>query len=251
MARVDVASHLQYGNAIFPRVEGSDIGIVRGTVSTTGTTTSAVITGLKDFGDDFFIGYKLKVVGSPTAITAMSVGTVTNYVSSTGTFTTTTMDGAFTADDDVIFGMPSVVGNGGVATVSTPDASVTAWTVDPHTLFTVTGAVRIKAIFGDVSKTVSEGAGADNTVSVGTPGSVALMIGVLAADGLVTGDVYAHTTATHTAGSAALDGNDFIVVDTTIDLNVLGTNSCDDGVIKFYVEWESLGGGMLVSTAWA
>jgi hypothetical protein len=137
-------------------------------------------------------------------------------------------------------------------TVTTADASSTAWTVAAHRLFTVTGVVEIDKIFAVVSETVVEGAGADNTVSVGTSDDVDLMIGVTDGDALVANDIWANVAGTSTVKHALVaNAESFIVSSTDIDINVLGTNSITDGTLVFYCTWKPISAGAtVVAAAW-
>ena len=139
-----------------------------------------------------------------------------------------------------------------VATVTSVDGSVTPWTVAPHRLFTATGLVEIIDIVAVVTETVVEGAGADNTLSIGTTDDVDLMIGVTAGDVLVTNDIWSKVAGTSLA-SHDVKANDesFRIRNTDIDIDVLGTNSITDGTIVFYCTWKPISvGASLVAAIW-
>ena len=138
------------------------------------------------------------------------------------------------------------------ATVQTVDASVTPWTVAAHRLFTVTGTVKIFEIFAVVDETVVEGAGADNTCSVGTSDDVDLMIGVTVGDALVANDIWGAVAGGSLSKHLLLDNAEsFIIKDTDIDIDVLGTNSIADGQLTYYCTWKPISvGATLVAAVW-
>lgn len=135
-----------------------------------------------------------------------------------------------------------------VAIVTTPDASVTAWTIAAHRMFTITGMVKIINFFGDVSETLIENNG-DETIEIGIAGNTALLIAQLATPlSLVAGDIW--SKATHTPGGI-LNADPLAIADTDIDLVVAGTAGINDGTIDFYVEWIPMSdGALLVPAVW-
>lgn len=139
-----------------------------------------------------------------------------------------------------------------MATVVSVDGSVTPWTVAAHRLFTVTGVVKIHEIFAVVTETVVEGAGADNTISIGISDDVDLMIGVTAGDSLVTNDIWSAVAGNSLPNHTLLaNAESFIVNTTDIDINVLGTNSIVNGTVAFYCTWTPISlGATLVAAIW-
>ena len=136
-----------------------------------------------------------------------------------------------------------------VAQVTTPDASVTAWTVAAHALFTVTGLVKCRLI-GDVSETLTEGTG-DETIEAGIAGDTACLIAQLAAPlTLAAGDIWGNPT-TSTAIKSVVPSEWVFIADTDIDLVVAGTTGINDGTVTFYLEWEPISpGASVVAATW-
>ncbi len=180
------------------------------------------------------------IAANQTDLDAIIVSTVTNAT------------GADVATDVVALQADVTAGVLQTTTVTTVDASVTPWTVAAHRLFTVTGVVEIDKIFAVVDETVVEGAGADNTVSVGTSDDVDLMIGVTVGDALVTNDLWSAVAGGSLSKHALVtNAESFLVSGTDIDINVLGTNSIADGTLTFYCTWKPISAGAtLVAGAW-
>jgi len=99
---------------------------------------------------------------------------------------------------------------------------------------------------------VVEGAGADNTCSVGTADDVDLMIGVVVGDSLAANDIWANVAGGSLTRHALLANNEsFLVSGTDIDLDVLGTNPITDGTMSFYCTWKPISvGATLAAAVW-
>lgn len=187
------------------------------------------------------------IAANQTDLDAIIVGTITNSTGADVASDVVTLDAI--VDAEVVKDTASRIQT---TTVTTVDGSVTPWTIAAHRLFTVTGVVKIEEIFAIVDETVVEGAGADNTCSIGIAGAVSSMIGATAGDDLVTNDIWATTTGNSIPNYTKLATDEqFIVKDTDIDLDVLGTNSITDGTLTLYCTWKPISvGATLVAAIW-
>jgi len=120
----------------------------------------------------------------------------------------------------------------------------TTGAIAAHTLFTVTGNVQL-TVYGVVDTTLDD-VGVP-TISVGTAGNVAAIIGVTTAKNLADGDVWVDTTDTRVGAAPVPTAYRFVINDgADIILNVL-TATVSSGVIDFYCEWKPLSSGATVT----
>jgi len=118
-------------------------------------------------------------------------------------------------------------------------------TNDPYTIFTVTGDVIIKGLWGIVNTTLT---GATATISVGVVGNTAGIIALETGTELLDGNVY--TSATDAVGVAAIantglfainDGLD--IIETPLTANVTG------GQLDYYCIWAPAEDGASITSA--
>lgn len=126
-----------------------------------------------------------------------------------------------------------------IDTCSTPDGSATAWTAAAHRMFTVTGGVMIRAIYGVVVETLTESAGGAD-ISLGVAGSTAALIAVTdpTAGTLAAGDVWTNAT-TGTIVPIGSPSLPMVVYNTDIDL-LVAAQTINNGSITIYVVWSPL-----------
>lgn len=107
-------------------------------------------------------------------------------------------------------------------------------TADPYTIFTVTGDVIIKAIWGVVNTSLT---GASATIEVGVTGNTAGLIAQETATDLDDGGIY--TSATNAVGVAAIAGSGalFAINDGLDIIETLATANVDAGQIDWYCIW--------------
>jgi hypothetical protein len=109
-----------------------------------------------------------------------------------------------------------------------------AGTGNPYTLFTVTGNVVIKAIWGVCNVTLT---GASSTVEVGVTGNTAALLAQETGTDIDAGGIY--TGATQTVGAAAVPGSGALIAITGgLDIiETVGTADVTAGQIDYYVVW--------------
>lgn len=137
---------------------------------------------------------------------------------------------------------------GSVASVQTPDASVAAWTAAAHRLFTVTGEVLIKAVFGKVDEAIT---GA-RTAEVGVPGNPGGLIAQIANATLLNNvnDIWIGRTNSAAARYIGVLPKDSGVILSDIDIDLtIGGGTITNGQITFSVIWSPISSDGDVSAA--
>lgn len=116
----------------------------------------------------------------------------------------------------------------------------------PYTLFTVTGDVVLKAIWGVVNTDL---AGATATIEVGVTGNTAGLIAQETCTDLDDGNIY--TSATNAVGVAAMAGSGalYAINDGNDIIETLGTANVTAGQIDWYCIWAPVEVGALVQAA--
>lgn len=136
------------------------------------------------------------------------------------------------------------LGQARVTQCTTVDGGVAPWTQGTdYAVFAITGTCLVK-IVGTVIDVITESNG-DETISLGTTGIVANIMSAEATPATDWGAVGAPVIA---------DENGWLVLkDTEIDIQVVGTTSIDDGILRFYALWyplDDLNTSIVDSTTW-
>ena len=120
-----------------------------------------------------------------------------------------------------------------------------AGTNDPYTIFTVTGDVIIKAIWGVVNTTLT---GATATIEVGVVGNLTGLLALETGTDLLDGNIY--TSATNAVGVAAIANTGFFalndgldIIETPLTANVTG------GQLDYYCVWAPVEDGASIISA--
>jgi len=118
-------------------------------------------------------------------------------------------------------------------------------TNDPYTIFTVTGTIMVRAIWGICNTTLT---GATATISVGVVGNVAGMIALETGTEIVGGGIYVSATQVVGVGLTADTGGVFAINALDIDEEPLTAN-VTGGQIDYYVVWAPAEDGAKLTSA--
>lgn len=110
-------------------------------------------------------------------------------------------------------------------------------TSDPYTLFTVTGDVVIKAIWGIVNTSLT---GATATIEVGVTGNTAALLAQETATELDAGGVYVSATQAVGAAPVAASGAIIAIADGLDIIETVATADVTAGQIDYYVIWAAV-----------
>lgn len=123
-------------------------------------------------------------------------------------------------------------------------------TADPYTLFTVTGDVIIKALWGVINTSVVSTSNT-GTVEVGTVGNTAKLIAQTTAGNgtLADGDILTDTGAETGVDIAADSGALYFINDGANIIETLATNNFTSGQIDWYCIWAPAEDGATVVAA--
>ncbi len=118
-------------------------------------------------------------------------------------------------------------------------------TNDPYTIFTVTGTIMVRAIWGICNTTLT---GATATISVGVVGGVAGLIALETGTEIVAGGIYVSATEVVGVGLTADTGGVFAINSLDIDEEPLTAN-VTGGQIDYYVIWAPAEDGAKLTSA--
>ena len=120
-----------------------------------------------------------------------------------------------------------------------------AGTNDPYDVFTVTGDVIVKAIWGVVNTTLT---GATATISVGVVGNVAALIPIDLATDILDGNIYVGATAA--VGAAAVENTGLFGINDGLDIiETTATSDVTAGQIDYYCVWAPAEDGASIVSA--
>ena len=118
-------------------------------------------------------------------------------------------------------------------------------TNDPYTMFTVTGDVIVKAIWGVCDTTLT---GATATISVGVVGNVAALVPIDTATDILDGNIYVGATAF--VGAAEVGNSGLFAINDGLDIiETTATSDVTAGQMTYYCIWAPAEDGASITSA--